>query len=302
MKEKISVILVNYNGREFNDKCIASILNSTIKEQLHILIVDNASTDDSLDRLRKSWGSHVQVDIVSLEKNYGFAGACNVGIKWSANRNINYYLLLNNDTEIESDAIEKLYSCYKSKKAIIVPKILYADKKNKIWCAGGNFTSVIKKPEQRGLNEADKGQYEKGGYCGFANGCCIFLSDKIISKAGLMNEKFFLYYEDTEYSLRAKESGVKIWYCPKAIVYHKVNGSTKGNQKPDNAYYITRNWLLCSRMHMRGWRYGLFLLYFLLNRGAWTGIWMMQGKFSMAGAVLEGFKDFRLGKMGKWRD
>lgn len=301
MEEKVSVILVNYNGKAYNDKCIASILNSTIKESIHIVVVDNASTDDSLSRLWREWGNNGQVSIIELDRNYGFSKANNEGIRWSMTNGIKRFLLLNNDTEIEPDTIEKMAFAQQQKGGIIVPKVLYADRPEVLWCAGGEFSACVKKPVQRGMNQEDEGQFDREGLCEFANGCCLLLSAPIIEKTGLLDEKFFLYYEDTEYSLRAKESGVLIWYCPKAVVYHKVNGSTKGNQRPDNAYYITRNWLLCSRMHMRGWRYGLFLLYFLLNRGAWIGIWMIQGKFAMAGAVLEGFRDFRLGKMGKWR-
>ena len=300
MSKEISVILVNYNGKAYNDKCISSILNSSIKDKLQIVIVDNASTDGSLTDLALKWGDNEYIHILSLVENYGFSKANNEGIKWAKEQGIKYFLLLNNDTEIEPNAIERMLDCCKKTKGIVVPKIFYADSRDIIWCAGGTFSNVIKKPIQRGLNEKDQGQYNKDMYCDFANGCCLLLTEQILEKIGFLDEDFFLYYEDTEYSLRAKKKNIPIVYCPDAIVYHKVNGATKGNEKPENAYYITRNWLRCNQMHMSKGRFTLFFIYFLLNRIAWILIWTLQRKNGMKKAVLKGFIDFKNGKTGAY--
>lgn len=299
MEEKISVILVNYNGIAYNDKCIESVLKSTVKDRLRIVIVDNASDDNSLLELKKRWGKNDSISIIELDRNYGFSKANNEGIKWSAEHGIDRFLLLNNDTEVEPDAIEKMLQIQHNTAGIVVPKVMYADKRDTIWCAGGDFTAVVKKPRQRGLNQTDKGQFDADCECGFANGCCLLLSKEIIDKTGLLDERFFLYYEDTEYSLRARENGIMISYCSEAVIYHKVNGSTKGNEKPANAYYISRNWLLCNQLHL-GKRFYLFCLYYLLNRIAWAAIWAASGKADMVAAVFEGIRDFMSGKFGKW--
>lgn len=304
MEKKISVILVNYNGKEYNDKCIASILGSTISGQIQVVVVDNASTDDSLAMLQKKWGANEQVAILALDENYGFSKANNEGIRLAMEQGMEYFLLLNNDTEIEPDTIERMLSCQQEKKAIVVPKVLYADKRDTIWCAGGCFSPIVRKSIQRGLNQSDKGQFHISEGCQFANGCAMLLSKEIINKIGFLDERFFLYYEDTEYSMRATENGIKIWYCAEAIVYHKVNGSTKGNEKPANAYYISRNWLLCNSLHLcgrhgRNWRFYLFFLYFICNRAAWMMIWFVQGRRDMCAAQVRGIKDFFYKKWGK---
>lgn len=299
MEEKVSIILVNYNGLAYNDKCIESIMKSTVNNRLQIVVVDNASTDDSLAELKNHWGKNDCVSIIELDQNYGFSKANNEGIKWSVERGIDRFLLLNNDTEIEPGAIEKMLEIQNNTGNIVVPKILYADKADTIWCAGGDFSTIIKKPRQRGLNQTDRGQFDKNCECEFANGCCLLLSKEIIDKIGMLDEKFFLYYEDTEYSLRAQKNGVKISYCSEAVIYHKVNGSTKGNEKPENVYYISRNWLLCNKMHL-GKRFYLFFLYYLLNRIVWIAIWGMRGKLNMVLAVLDGICDYKAGKHGKW--
>ena len=100
-------------------------------------------------------------------------------------------------------------------------------------------------------------------------------------------------------ALAAAKAGIKICYCYEAMVYHKVNGSTMGNASPANAYYISRNWLMCNHKYL-GRKYGLFLVYYALNRCAWMIIWLLQGKTRMAGAVLQGIKDYRHGKNGKY--
>lgn len=299
MENKISVILVNYNGKQYNDKCITSILYSSISEQLQIVVVDNSSTDGSYEELLYRWGNHEQVHLIKMEDNEGFSKANNVGIEWSLKQNIDYFLLLNNDTEVEPDAIERMWLCQKNTKGIVTPKILYADQRNIIWSAGGTFSPVIMKASHRGLNREDKGQYNRDEMVSFATGCALFLSREIVEKLGLLDEKFFLYYEDTEYSLRALHNKVPIWYCANTVIYHKVNGSTKGNHKEENVYYITRNWLACNEKYL-GMRTPLFILYFLLNRLCWIFLWLTQGRKEMVKAVWTGIVDFHKKRYGKY--
>lgn len=297
--KKISVILVNYNGKQYNDKCIESIFRSTIASNLHVIIIDNASTDDSLISLQNKWGQNEQITIIPLDKNYGFSKANNKGIDWARKKEFDCFLLLNNDTEIAENTIEKMANLQEETNAIIVPKIVYADKTDIIWCAGGKFSKIIRKPLQRGLNQKDDGRYSVSGRCSFANGCCMLLNEEIIQKLGMLDERFFLYYEDTEYSMRAEEKEVSIWYCAEALVYHKVNGSTLGNERPDNAYYITRNWLMCNRMYMKNF-FVFFICYFGLNRFAWIIIWLFTQKNKNILAVVKGIEDYRHNVVGEY--
>lgn len=296
---KISVILVNYNGGKYNDNCIKSLLQSTIASEMQIIIVDNASTDNSLQCLQDKWGSNEQIVILPLERNFGFSKANNVGIEWAEKSGSEYFLLLNNDTEIAEDAIEKMIDIHQKTGGIIVPKIVYADKPDVIWYAGGSFSKVIWKPIQRGFNQKDVGQYNQSEQCTFANGCSMLLSRQIIQKIGLLDEQFFLYYEDTEYSLRAKQNEISIWYCAEAVVYHKVNGSTLGNERPDGAYYIARNWLICNHKCMKK-RFAFFLCYYVLNRFSWIVIWFVTNKKKNIIATVEGIIDYRKGISGQY--
>ncbi|MDE6750442.1 MAG: hypothetical protein K2K21_15495, partial [Lachnospiraceae bacterium] len=149
--------------------------------------------------------------------------------------------------------------------------------------------------------------FDVSGEWQFANGCALFLSTEGVDKIGYLDERFFLYSEDVEYSMRAERKGIGIWYCAEAVVFHKVNGSTKGNEKPANAYYITRNWLLCNSLNMRDVKgvgkklqFLLFIIYFICNRSAWLLIWFFQGKKEMCMGQLRGIRDFYRKKWGKY--
>lgn len=296
--ERVCVILVNYNGKVYNDKCIESILKSTIEKYLQIVVVDNNSKDGSLELLRKNWSKNEKIHIISLTENYGFSKANNIGIKWALEKGYEYILLLNNDTEIDAQAIERMIALQKETKAVIVPKILYADKPDRIWYAGGDFSHYIKKSKHIGLNDKDCIRYRSNYRCLFANGCCVLLSRKTIDEIGMLDERFFLYYEDTEYSMRINKMKKEIWYCGNAVIYHKVNGSTKGNNNPSNVYYISRNWLICNRIYMEN-RFYFFLLYYIMNRMCWAMIWMAQGKKELVVAMIKGIRDYQRGKTGK---
>ena len=117
-----------------------------------------------------------------------------------------------------------------------------------------------------------------------------------------MDEDFFLYYEDTEYCMRAMEKGILLLYCPDAQMYHKVSASTGGSTSPACAYYISRNWPMCMGKRMEKWRFPLFLLYFLVNRAACFLLWGVRGRVDLVRAGARGAADFLAGRTGKYRE
>lgn len=325
MEKKISVILVNYNGKKYNTACIDSILQSmdcynekTIRKQ--IIIVDNASVDDSVAILKKKYcigkqymdsmteklegtdSEHqksTQMELILLNQNCGFAAANNKGIKRAEQWGADYILLLNNDTEIAPDMIKYLLECAdRHPQSMIVPKIYYSDDRRRIWSAGGSISPVVKKIRHDGLNQIDKGQFEIERKIAFATGCCLLIPRTVLSRAGMLDERFFLYYEDVEYSFRLQKEGISIYYCPKAYMYHKVGASSKGAMSPLCAYYISRNWLLCNREHLKR-RYPVFLLYYAVNRAICCLVWLLQRKPELVRAALRGMKDYWNGRFGE---
>lgn len=299
---KLAVILVNYNGEKYNIPCIESIRKSDGGFEIKIFVVDNASSDGSMALLRRRYGQDGQIELVYLDDNYGFSYANNVGAGRAKEWGADFVLLLNNDTEIAPDMLSRLVACAgRHPESMIAPKIYYYDDRRRIWSAGGSLSPVIRKARHIGLDETDGGQYEKETRISFATGCCLLLPVRVMERAGMLDERFFLYYEDTEYSFRLRELGIPIVYCPQAVMYHKVGASSKGADSPLCAYYIARNWLLCSRLHL-GRRYPLFLLYYILNRTVCCLLWLFRGKGALVRATLRGIGDYRKGRFGRSRD
>lgn len=296
--KQISVIIVNYNGLLYNQVCIESIRKSTVWQDIQIIVVDNKSSDGSMKLLEEKYKDDEQIILAYLDDNYGFSKANNEGIKIAIEQESYYFLLLNNDTEIEENTIENIINCAQSKGGIIVPKIYYYDDKDVIWYAGGEFSPIINKAIQKGFRQKDVGQYSRCEKSDFANGCCMLLDKDIINAIGFLDERFFLYYEDTEYSFRANKNSINTWFCPEAVVYHKVNGATKGNLNPICAYYIARNWLLCNMTYLK-WRKWVFIPYFVLNRFVWASIWILTGKTEFVCYTIQGIRDFLHQRWGK---
>ncbi len=296
---KLAVILVNYNGEKYNTACIDSVLASAAMEELEVIVVDNASQDDSMRLLEERYAQDKRLVLLRLDDNYGFSYANNVGIGRAREWGADHVLLLNNDTEILPDMLRQMWECAgRHPGSMIAPKIYYSGDRKRIWSAGGDFSAVIKKAKHTGLNETDVGQYDGEREIGFATGCCLWIPMEVIEEAGTLDERFFLYYEDTEYSFRLHQRGVPIYYCPQAVMYHKVGASTRGADSPLCAYYIARNWLLCNRLHL-GWRYPLFLLYYALNRTACCLLWLLRGKSALVRATRLGIRDYFHGDFGR---
>lgn len=299
MAMKLAVILVNYNGIKYNRACIDSVLASKGMEELRIIVVDNASQDDSMRLLEEQYAGDERLELIRLDDNYGFSCANNEGIGRAEAWGADTVVLLNNDTEIAPDMLSQMWVCaQRHPGCMIAPKIYYGDGRKRIWSAGGKVSPIIKKVRHIGLDEVDVGQYDREIEIGFATGCCLWVPMDVIGKAGKLDERFFLYYEDTEYCFRLRKLGISIYYCPGAVMYHKVGASTKGAESPLCAYYIARNWLLCNRLHL-GRRYPLFLAYYALNRAVCCLLWLMCGKKELVRATLRGIGDYRKGKFGR---
>lgn len=296
---KVAVILVNYNGIRYNTACIESLLRQQTDCRMKIFVVDNASQDASVQAIKDRFGGEDRIETILLEDNHGFSYANNVGIRRAVQWEADYMLLLNNDTEAETDMLAQLVACAaRHGGSVIAPKIYYSDRRNVLWSAGGDVSPLIRKVRHIGLDREDRGQFDEERQIGFATGCCLLIPKSVIHGAGGLDERFFLYYEDTEYSFRLRKMGIPIYYCPEARLYHKVGASSRGADSPLCAYYIARNWLLCNRIHL-GVRYPLFLLYYALNRTACCILWLLHGKSRLVGATFRGIRDHCKGKYGK---
>jgi len=256
--KNVYIIIVNYNGQKDTVECLRSLQKIYHKNfSIHIVIVDN-DPENRINILEKDY-REINLKIIFSPKNLGFSGGNNLGITEAINNKADYILLLNNDTLVSEDFLEKLieFAEKNPKFGLISPKIYFAkgfefhkDRYGKedlgkvIWYAGGvmDWKNVI--GLHRGVDKVDKGQFDDEEETDFASGCCMLIKKSVIEDIGLLDEKYFLYYEDNDYSIRTKNAGYRIVYQPKSIIWHKNAGSTGGSGSKLQDYYITRNRLL----------------------------------------------------------
>jgi GT2 family glycosyltransferase len=229
----ISVIILNWNGRPFLEKCIQSVLKQTYPN-LEIIVVDNASTDDSLKWL-SSFSDRIKV--ISNSKNLGYGGGNNQGIKESKG---NYLLILNNDTELERECIEKLWRAMQKdpRVGVTTPKILLSHKRNLIDAAGLTIywdgLSI-----GRGHLESEEA-YSIDEEVFFGSGCASLFKKEMLEDIGLFDEDFFAYADDTDLGWRARQAGWKSLFVSKALVFHNHSGKF-GNLLTYKAFLLERN-------------------------------------------------------------
>ncbi len=293
MNAKIGIIIVNYNGEKYTNDCIKSVLKSSYQNYL-VIVVDNASTDNSV-RLLEEFNN--KIVIIKNNVNLGFSGANNIGIKYALENECEYVLLLNNDTEIDKNLIKNMVDAsIKNNNAIISPKIYYYYEPNKIWSAGGGLNWKKGLSFHYGFNEIDRGQFDVRKEIDFATGCCILIHKSVFDKIGFLAEEYFLYFEDTDFCVRAKRAGIKIIYEPSARLWHKVSSTTGGEESLITLYYGNRNRLYFNDKFNKGNKI-FWLSYFYITRLIKFLNWTMKGKIEKIKIILEAIYDYKNEKM-----
>lgn len=253
---RVGIILVNYKGFGDTLECIAS-LSRLEYENRCIYLVDNASPDGSGERLEAELekgenAELVGVELILLEKNLGFAGGNNVAIRHALEDGADMIWLLNNDTVVRPDSLSSLVqSMGVYPEAGICGSKIYFYNSSRLWYAGGNI-NVWGSCSHRGDSELDDdgSRYSIRDEVGYMTGCSMLIRREVCEEIGLLDEQFFLYYEDVEYCMRARRLGWKAIYDPSSIIWHKVSASSN-SQYRDHApivdYYDTRNRILFVR-------------------------------------------------------
>lgn len=238
--EKIAVVILNWNGKIWLEKFLPSVTENS--EEAEIYVIDNLSTDDSLDFLKREYP---EIKIVINTENLGFAGGYNAGLK---NIDAEYYCLLNSDVEVTPNWIEPVIHLFEnnSEIAAIQPKILSYENKTKFEFAGagGGLIDNLGYPYCRGRVfdevEEDLGQYDDEKEIFWASGCCLFIRSKDFWEQNGFDERFFAHQEEIDLCWRLINSGRKIYYTGKSKIYH-VGGGTLNKQSPQKTFLNIRN-------------------------------------------------------------
>ena len=244
MQPKVFIIILNWNNWPDVLECLESLKDNDYPNY-QVVIVDNGSD-------QKPKVLNQDIKIIYNEKNLGFSGGNNVGIKYALEQNADYILLLNDDTIVSNDFLTKLVEIGESNESIglIGPKIYFHNQSKKIWSAGGRINWLYNKGEMIGYNQEDNGQYDspKVQETEFLTGCCVLVKKQVIEKIGLMPEEYFLYYEDTDWSLKARKNKFKCVFVPDAKIWHKGSQSSIAGS-PSYIYYHIRNGLVMANRY-----------------------------------------------------
>ena len=297
---RVAIIVLNWNGLTDTLECLES-LASLDYPAYEVVVVDNGSTDGSPDAIRERF---TDVTVVENGENLGFTGGNNVGLRRALEQGADYALLLNNDTEVAPDFVRLLVRAAEADAGIGVagPTIYYYDQPETVWSAGGGIDWRRGKTWMVGLGTRDVGQSgESLREVDFVSGCALLVKRAVLDSVGLLDDRFFAYYEETEWCVRALRAGFRIVHVPGAKVWHKINPGGRTNS-PMVHYYLTRNRLLFLKVSGAGWRAWLytFLAEYLRTLLSWTLRPKWRDKGTHRRVMLRAIADALRGRWGQF--
>ena len=239
----VAIVVLNWNNERDTLACLAS-LERLEYTQVVTIVVDNASTDHSVERIRATYPG---VDVISNARNLGYAEGNNVGITRALEYGSDYVLILNNDTVVEPAALSELVTAAEvnPKAGILGPTVLCAEPEDRLFAAGGFIDWKRGIAVQRGRFQpaASYSHLVQAEIVDFVPGCALLVRRSLIESIGALSKRYFLNFEDVEWCVRAQQAGRVVLYVPKAIIWHRIS-ATLGRASPANTYYMTRNALL----------------------------------------------------------
>lgn len=244
----VYVVVLNWNGRSDTLACLES-LERLDHPNRRVIVVDNGSSDDSVAAIRTAFPG---VEVIETGANLGFSGGNNIGIRLALERGADYVLLLNNDTVVDPGLVTAFLAASERRPdaGAFGAKIFFYDDPRRVWFAGARWEPTRAHFIQIGEGVLDGEQsFSTSGETAYACGCAFFVSAQRLRDVGLLDEDFFLYFEETDWCYRARRLGYPSIFVPEARLWHKVSVSFGGERSPLALYFLTRNRLLWAQRH-----------------------------------------------------
>jgi GT2 family glycosyltransferase len=291
-----AVVILNWNKAPDTIECLDSVARLNYPN-IRVLVVDNGSTDGSVDRIR---AEQPDVEIIETGENLGYVGGNNAGIRHALARAAQYILLLNNDTKVAPDSLTNLISIAERfpDAAFLGPKIYHLQEPDMIQSAGARL-DWLWRSHQRGLDERDHGKFDRLEEVDYVIGAAVLVRADFLEQMGLLNPEYFMYREDVDWCLRGRRLGYRTLYVPEAKVWHRSHHH-RDAELPRIRYYMARNSLMLLAQHGGGvLRFTALLFRHLLTAAVWTISPKWRHKGIERDALIKGLGDFFRGKVGR---
>jgi len=292
----VAIIVVNWNSYPHTSGCLDS-LRKVKYANFKTIVVDNGSMDGSDLSLEKEFP---EIVLLRNAENKGFTGGNNRGIEYALDHHYDYLMLLNNDTEVEPDFLNELIKVIEGDSSIgaVQPKFFFLNNKEKIWNAGGTIIKSLGVIRTVGENRTAKEKYNQPKKTEWITGCCFMVRSDIVKAIGGLNDRFFIYYEDVEWSLRIQSLGYKLAYCPNSVVYHEAGMSNKKKEKGKEGYLnpivhflATRNNILMLRKYTPWYYAGPVIAFQSIKYTGILSYFLARRRFEKIKFVCNGLKE-----------
>jgi GT2 family glycosyltransferase len=297
---RVGIIVVNYNSAAFIDEFCAS-LKAIDYPAWRLIVVDSGSSDGSMTAIESSFAGCMDFKAVRCPDNIGFAAGANLPFDRGLVDGCEFVLFLNNDTILKRDFLTRMVESAEPK-MIVVPKILYTDDHRLISTHAGGFDwrLGVFRHTFAGRTDGPATSVRRDGLA-TASFCCALVPVQAFRDAGGLDERFFMYYEETDWIRRAQARGYRVRYEPSAVIYHRESGSSGGGwMTPFKQYYATRNRIYLVRKHARSrLAYACFTAYFLATRVATAAKMTSRREWPLLRAMALGTLDYYRGRMGR---
>ena len=282
---RLAVVVLNWNGLADTRAALTSLLACRLPPgwEAALMMVDNGSTDGSAQAVRREFPA---VEVLALPENRRFAGGNDAGLTRALAAGADAVMLVNNDTEADPGLFERLIGALDAdpKAGAAAPLIRFAGPGERIWYAGGWCVPWLGLVAHRGLRARDRGQFTRTEPTGYLTGCCLLARAEAWERVGLLDERYYIYAEDADWSLRARAAGYRLLFVPGARLTHKVSAAAGAASPFKIAHRLRANLTLFAR-HARGLGRVTWLPCFLLQQVA-LAFWLLaRGRFAAAGAV-----------------
>jgi GT2 family glycosyltransferase len=292
----VAVVVLNWNGLEDTRALLPTLAACRLPEgwTLEVVVVDNGSSDGSAAALAAEFPG---VTVLPLPENRRFAAGNNHGLRHALARGAEAVMLLNNDTRADPGLIERLLMALAEDPGAGAagPLIYFGAPTRRIWYAGGSLDPWLGWASHRGVRALDHGQYRSLERTGYVTGCCLLAPRAAWERVGLLDERYYIYAEDSDWCLRARAAGFHLLFVPTARLWHEVSASS-GQASPWKIYHRLRaNWTLFAT-HARGLARLTWRPAFLAWQLALMGWLLLGGHAAAARAVPRAIGDAIAGK------